>query len=121
LATGAKNLIPPSFVTFYLLQNIETSATSVGTKIPQPAPQFFTSGGTVSASFNGNEYGNQSFGVDVYNETGTYAQNNKLQGLRCSGIALKQILLVSETVADTANLTLEIEVAVDTTSVSTTY
>ncbi len=119
---GVENLIPPSFISFYPLQNIETSGTgSVGTKIPHPSSQFFTSGGTVSASYNGNEYGNQSFGVDVYNEAGTYAQNNKLQGIRCSGIALKQILLVAKTTADTSLLTVEVEIAVDTSSVSSSY
>ena len=111
----------PSFVSFYLLQNIETSTTSLGTKIPQPAPLSGNGGGVVDFTTTGNDFGHQSISVDLNNETGFYAQNNQTKGLRASGLALRQIYLTFGAPFSLGSCTIDIEVYVDTSSVSTTY
>lgn len=111
----------PSFLSFYLLQNNETSTSSLGTKIPQPSPLYGNGGGSVTFTTDGNDFGNQSVSIDLNAEQGLYAQNNDTKGLRCSGLALRQIYLTFLTSLDTSALTLDVEVYVDVSSVSSTY
>ena len=113
--------INPSFLSFYLLQNIPTSTTNLGTKIPQPAPLSGNGGGAVTFTTDGNDFGAQSVTVDLNAEQGLYAQNNDTQGLRASGLALRQIYLAFNGDLDTSALTLDVEVYVDISSVSTSY
>ena len=118
VGTGTQN---PSFVSFYLLQNIETSTTSLGTKIPQPAPLSGKGGGSLDITSTGNDFGNQSISIDLNAEQGFYAQNNQTKGLRASGLAMRQIYLNFGGAIDTSLITIDVEVLVDTSSVSTTY
>tara|TARA_B100000963_G_C22549190_1_gene635935 strand:+ start:503 stop:1222 length:720 start_codon:yes stop_codon:yes gene_type:complete len=118
VGTGTQN---PSFVSFYLLQNIETSTTSLGTKIPQPAPLSGNGGGSLDITTTGNDFGNQSISIDLNAEQGFYAQNNQTKGLRASGLAMRQIYLNFGGAIDTSLITIDVEVLVDTSSVSTTY
>ena len=111
----------PSFISFYLLQNNESSTSSLGTKIPQPAPLSGNGGGAVTFTTDGNRFGAQKVSVDLNAEQGLYAQNNATKGLRASGLALDQICLLFGGNVDTSLLALDIEVYVDTSSVSTTY
>ena len=111
----------PSQVTFYPLQNNDSSTTSLGTKIPLPAPQLFTSSGTLTSSFNGNIFGHQRISIDIVGEQGAYYQNNNLKGIRCSGLALSQIFVQFDTAINTAGVKLSFEIGVDISSVSTTY
>lgn len=120
--SGSEFMRNPSQVTFYPLQNIETSGTSsTGTKIPLPNTQLFTSSGTLSSSFNGNIYGHQRISVDIVGEQGAYYQNNDLKGIRCSGLALSQIFVQFDTAINTQGVKLSFEIGVDVSSVSTTY
>ncbi len=117
---ATENLQPPSFISFYLLQN-SSGTSSLGTKIPQPAPLYGNGGGAVTFSTDGNVHGAQSITCDIRQEQGLYAQNNDLKGFRCSGLALSQIYLSYEAATTTDNAVIEVEVGVDTSSVSTTY
>lgn len=120
---SGSGVIRPSLISFYLLQNIPGDLTdpAPGTKIPQPASLIGSGGGAVTFTTTGADFGNQSVSVDLFAEQGLYAQNNDTKGLRCSGLALRQIYLLFAASLDTANITLDVEVYVDRTSVSTTY
>jgi len=113
--------INPSFVSFYLLQNIEGSTTSLGTKIPQPAPLSGNGGGAIDITTTGDDFGHQSVTVDLNAEQGLYAQNNDTKGLRASGLALRQIYLNFGGTLNTGATTIDVEVYVDVSSVSSTY
>jgi len=112
-------LLDDSFVEFYILQNIETSTTSLGTKIPQPAPLFGSSSGTVAFTTTGNEQGNQYISSAIGEDSTTISTNSK--GLRASGLALKVIQLNFGQSEALDGLLLDVQVYVDTSSVSTTY
>lgn len=111
----------PSFVSFYLLQNIETSTSSLGTKIPQPSPLYGNGGGSVTYTTTGDNFGHQSISIDLYSDAGYYAQNNDTKGLRASGLALRDIFLNFNSPIDRSLVTIDVSVLVDTASVSTTY
>lgn len=116
---GVENLIPPSFVSFYPLQKIG-GGSSAGGKIPvQISNTSYDSTTTITSS--GTAYGVQSFGIDVYGENAYYTQTPDLKGIRCIGLALKQILLVSKVSADTATLEIEVEVGLDLKSGGSSY
>lgn len=121
LTTRAAELETPSHVSFYLLQNIPTSTTSLGTKIPQPAPLSGNGGGAVSFLTSGDDYGAQSITIDLVSDSGKYAQNNDTKGIRCSGLALRTILMNFTTDIVLDDVTIDITVGVDVSSVSTTY
>lgn len=118
--TGQSGSINPSFVSFYLLQN-SSGTSSLGTKIPQPAPLYGNGGGVVTYTTTGDDFGHQSISIDLNAEQGLYAQNNETKGIRASGLALRQIYLNFGANANGAGLTIDVEVYVDTRSVSTTY
>ena len=111
----------PSNISFYLLQNNETSTTSLGTKILQPAPLSGNGGGSVTFTTDGNRYGAQTVLIDLFNDNGMYAQNNQTKGLRASGLALNEIYLTFTGSVNRASIVIDVEVAVDVSSVSTTY
>lgn len=112
-------LLPDSFVEFYLVQNNETSTSSLGTKIPQPAPLFGSSSGTVTFTTAGNEQGNQYISTAIGEDATTVTNNSK--GIRASGLALKIIQLNFSTGEALDDLLLDVQVYVDTSSVSSTY
>ena len=114
-------VLQPSFISFYTLQNNESSTTSLGTKIPQPAPLSGNGGASVTFTTSGDIYGAQAFSIDLVNDSPSYSQNNDLKGYRCSGLALKNISLVLASSVDLANVSVEVDIAVDTTSVSSTF
>ena len=110
----------PSFISFYLLQN-SSGTSSLGTKILQPAPLSGNGGGAVTFTTDGNVLGAQRLTVDLYSDNGTYAQNNQTKGVRASGLALSEILINYTGAVNTANITIDVEVLVDVSSVSSTY
>lgn len=118
--SAKNNTLPPSYVSFFLLQN-SSGTSSLGTKIPQPSPLYGNGGGLVTFTTNGNVYGTQSITCDVTNEVGLYAQNNDLKGFRASGLALSEIKLNFEADVPTDEVEIAVEVGVDVSSVSTTY
>jgi len=114
-----QNLLDDSFIEFYLLQNIETSTTSLGTKIPQPAPLFGSGGGAVTFTTDGNINGNQSLQASFNSDAVNVPSNSK--GIRASGLALKTIYLNFGSTVDTSQLIINCEVFVNVSSVSSTY
>ena len=119
--TGAEFMRNPSLVSFYLVQNINGSTTSLGTKIPQPSSLHGTSSGTISLTTDGNVYGNQRITCDIVGEQGNYYQNNDLKGIRASGLALSQIFAQFNTSVNTASVKLDVNIGVDLSSVSSSY
>ena len=117
---AADKLENPSYIAFYLLQN-SSGTSSLGTKITQPAPLYGNGGGAVTYTTNGNVFGAQRFAVDLYGDNGHYAQNNQTKGLRASGLALSEILINFTGNVETSNISIDVEVGVDLTSVSSTY
>ena len=109
-------LLRDSFVQLYLLENIETSTTSLGRKIPSPAPINGTSSGTVNFETTGakNEYQSisTSLGVD------SVIIPNTLNGIRASGLALKTIKINTLDNEDFSTARLNIYVYVNVKSVS---
>ena len=116
---GEIQLEADSIISFYLLQNNETSTSSLGTKIPQPAPLSGNGGGAVTFTTTGDIYGAQSVAVDFTSDSVIIPSSTK--GLRCSGLALRQIYLSFAANENLADLTIDVEVLVDTSSVSSTY
>jgi len=114
-----QNLLDDSFIEFYTLQNIETSTTSLGTKIPQPAPLFGSGGGAVTFTTDGNINGNQSLQASFNSDAVNVPSNSK--GIRASGLALKTIYLNFGSTVDTSQLIINCEVFVNVSSVSSTY
>tara|TARA_Y100000592_G_scaffold11233_1_gene15944 strand:- start:760 stop:1464 length:705 start_codon:yes stop_codon:yes gene_type:complete len=112
-------IVDDSYIEFYLLQNIETSSTNLGTKIPQPAPLSGNGGGAVTFTTDGNEFGNQSITTSFISDSVNVPSNTK--GLRASGLALKTIYCNFQNSEVTDDLEINIDVYVDNTSVSTTY
>jgi hypothetical protein len=108
-----------SYIEFYLLQNIETSTSSLGTKIPQPAPLYGNGGGSVTFTTDGNEFGNQSITTSFISDSVVVPSNTK--GLRASGLALKTIFANFQNSESLDNLEINVDVYVDLTSVSSTY
>lgn len=119
--TGVEFMRNPSLITFYLVQNINGSTTSLGTKIPQPSSLHGTSSGTVTLNTTGNVFGNQRITCDIVGEQGNYYQNNDLKGIRSSGLALSQIFMQFDAAINTAGVKLDIIVGVDVSSVSSSY
>lgn len=113
------NTTPDSSVSFFALQNIETSTTSLGTKIPQPAPLFGSGGGALNFVTDGPIYGSQHIMANVGQDSVNIPSNGK--GVRCSGLALSKIFLGFSGTEDLASLQLDVYVYVDTSSVSSTY
>jgi len=112
-------LISDSYVEFYLLQNIETSTTSLGTKIPQPAPLSGNGGGVVDFITTGDIEGHQYIKTDCISDSVNIPSFEK--GLRCSGLALKTIELNFNDNEDTSQIRINFQVFVDNTSVSSTF
>ena len=113
------NLLSDSYMQFYLLQNIETSTTSLGTKIPQPSPLYGNSGGAVTFTTTGAIQGHQYTSHDFISDSTAIPVNSK--GLRASGLALKALYLQFADAEDASQMSIDVQVFVDVTSVSTTY
>jgi len=108
-----------SFVELYLLENIETSTTSLGRKIARRAPVNGTSSGTVTWSTTGPAQEYQYFKIDCISDSVNIP--SRLQGLRASGLALKKIQLNFRDVERLSELRINFQVFVDVTSVSNSY
>jgi len=115
----SNNLLEDSYVEWYILQNINTSTTSLGTKIPQPSALYGNGGGSVTFTTSGNEQGNQYFKVNLTNDNVNTPSNSN--GLRCSGIALKAINLQFASAENLEGIVMNFQVFVDTSSVSSSY
>ena len=113
------NILEDSYIEFYILQNIETSTTSLGTKIPQPAPLSGNGGGAVTFTTTGNEQGHQYFKLNLTSDNVNLPSNSK--GLRASGLALKTIFVSFNDNEDIDLTRFNIQVFVDTSSVSQTF
>ena len=108
-----------SYLQFYLLQNIETSTTSLGTKIPQPAPLYGNMGGSLNISTDGDINGHQAVSTNVNSDSVMVPSN--VNGARASGLALKSIYINFEQNEDVSDVAIDVIVYVDVSSVSSTY
>ena len=115
------SLTPDSYIEFYLLENIETSTSSSGRKIPRRAPLF---GGDSSATFDfvtsGNKQGYQYISSSLSGDSNPVTSVSG-KGFRASGLALKTIFANATAVENWDNVVFEVMVTVDISSVSSTY
>jgi len=112
-------LVAPSYIEFYPIQKI-AGGSSAGGKIPvQISNTAYVS--TTEITSSGTEFGVQSFGVDVYNENAYYTQSSDLKGIRCIGLALKEITLGFSATHPINNIQLDIEIGVDLKSGGSSY
>jgi hypothetical protein len=112
-------LLSDSYVEFYLLENIEGSNSSLGRKIPRRSPINGTSSGTVSWNSTASTQAYQSIKVDCVSDSVNIP--SRLQGLRASGLALKQIDLNFGAGEDLTQIRFNFQIFVDITSVSNSY
>lgn len=110
-----------SYIEFYLLENIETSTTSLGRKIPRRAPLF---GADSSATFSfitgGAQQGYQYISSSLSGDSNPVTSVSG-KGFRSSGIALKTIFANATGVENWNNVVFNVMVTVDISSVSSTY
>jgi len=120
-AVAGVNIEPSSFVEFYLMQKIAGGGNTLGGKIPRQIEACGVANNTNTFTTEGTEFGVQSFGVDVYNENAYYTQTEELKGMRCCGIALKQILLNFDTTIQIDNIELMVELGIDLSTEGNNY
>lgn len=108
-----------SYIEFYLLENIETSTTALGRKIPRQTPLTTASAGVVTFNTTDPASAYQFFKVSASDSSVNIP--SELKGLRCSGIALKQLDFNFSANEDLTNIRVNVSVFVDNTSVSSTY
>jgi len=108
-----------SFIELYILENIETSTTSLGRKIPRRAPVNATTSGTISWNTTSAEQAYQSVKINLTSDSVNIP--SRLQGVRCSGLALKKIQVNFIDTEDTSLIRIGFQVFVDITSVSNSY
>tara|TARA_Y100001958_G_scaffold79025_1_gene53365 strand:- start:191 stop:895 length:705 start_codon:yes stop_codon:yes gene_type:complete len=113
------SLLEDSYIEFYLLENIEGSTTSLGRKIPRRAPVNGTSSGTVTWTTTGAEEEYQYIKLNLTSDNINVP--TQLKGLRCSGIALKEISLNFADVENVTTINFNFQAFVDLSSVSNSY
>ena len=116
---GNVQLENPSYTEFFLMQKIPNG--DFGGKIPRQIEALANSVNTNGIIVTGTEYGVQSFGVDIYNENAYYSQSPDLKGMRCCGIALKEIGLAFNSAFAINNIQLDYEIAIDLNTEGNNY
>ena len=116
---GTLDILNDSFVEFYILENIETSTTSLGRKIPRIAPVNGSTSGTVTWTTTDPKTAYQSIKSSLTADSVNVP--SELKGLRCSGVALKTIYLNLSDAEALANIRFNFQVFVDVSSVSNSY
>lgn len=107
-------VISPSYIEFYALQKVPKQFSfKLGGKIPRQIEAYSNSNNVSSFATTGDEYGVQSFGVDVYNENAYYSQSQDIKGIRCCGVALKQIYLNFGGSINISNIQIDVEIGYD--------
>ncbi len=109
--SGNASMQMDSFVEFYTLQNITSSTTSLGKKIPRQDLIDGTSSGTVTFTTTGAKQGYQYFTCSLTDDSINIPQGS--DGLRCSGIALKTISLDFTASKNISDMSLNFQVYVD--------
>lgn len=120
LFTGSQsNLLNDSFIEFYALENIEGSTTSLGRKIPRRAPLNGTSSGQITWTTDDPKTEYQYLTAQLTDDSVNIP--SRLQGIRCSGLALKTIFCNYASNENLTGLELNCQVYVDVSSVSNSY
>lgn len=101
----------PSFIEFYLMRKVGGGV--FGGKIPRQIEAVKDETNLVSLTASGDEYGVQSFGLDLYNENAYYTQSPDLKGMRCCGIALKELVLNFGSAVRQTKIEVEVEIGID--------
>ena len=108
-----------SFIEFYPLQKI-IGANFPG-KISRQIEAKENNTGVTSMTISGAEYGVQSFGVDLSNDNAYYTQSPDLKGIRCCGVALKQIQLQMTSNITINDIRINVELGYDQTTEGDNY
>ena len=111
-------VIADSYIDFYLGQNILGATTPQVTKIPgQPFNSFSTGATTLDTS--GNINSNQAISTSLVGSANSIPTNT--EGIRASGLGLKTIAISFADAEDLSQLSIDIDVYIDVSSVSGTY
>ena len=114
-------LSPDSYIEFYLLENIETSTSSLGRKIARKAPLFGAdSSATFSFTTDGAKQGYQYISSSITGDANPVTSVTG-KGFRASGIALKTIFANTIQAENWPDVQFNVMVTVDISSVSSTY
>jgi len=108
---GSQQINAPSFIEFYPMQKVIGGV--FGGKIPRQIEAVDDQTNVTTFSSTGTDNGVQSFGVDVYNENAYYTQSPDLKGIRCCGIALKEINMNFTAAMTLSAMNLDIEIGID--------
>lgn len=122
LHTGSNvRISADSYIEWYILENIETSTSSLGRKQARRYPIFGAdSSATFDFTVNGAKQGYQYITSHVSNSSNPI-NTIMPKGIRCSGIALKTISVNADSSENWSNVDFNVIVQVDATSVSQTY
>ena len=105
-----------SFIEFYPLQN---STQPTGKKIPRQQELFSSTTGTITFTDSGYVQGNQYFSSNITQDTQAVTTNSL--GIRASGLALKTIYLNFDSVPNLSDVSFNVMVFVDNSSVSRSF
>jgi len=117
--TSTNFLLTPSLIEFYLLQKVGGGV--FGGKIPRQIEAVKDETNLSSLTVNGTEYGNQQFGIDVLNPGVYYTPTNSMVGMRCCGVALKEINLNFQNAIALSDVGLDIELGIDLKTAGNNY
>ena len=120
MVAGSNFILSPSFIEFYLMQKLGAGG-DFGGKIPRQIEAVANSVLTSSITVTGTQYGVQSFGVDIYNENTYLSQSKHLKGMRCCGVALKEIFLNFDSAIAIDGIKIDVELAIDLTTEGNNY
>ena len=110
---------PPSYVEFYPMQKLPTG--DFGGKIPRQIEAVSDKTNLLTLSVGGTQFGVQSFGLDVYNSNTYYSQTKDIKGIRCCGVALKQIQLNFDVAITLSDIRLDVEIGYDLNTEGNNY
>jgi len=102
---------PPSYVEFYPMQKVVGGV--FGGKIPRQVEAVRDKTNLDTLSVGGTEFGVQSMGLNIYNQNTYYAQSKDLRGVRCIGLALKQIQINFDVSVTLDDIRLDFEIGYD--------
>ena len=122
-ATVASLIQSPSYIEFYPIQKIGAGGGGVdfGGKIPRQIEAVDNQTNVTAFSSTGADNGVQSFGIDIYNENAYYTRTPDLKGIRCCGVALKEIFLNFGEAVVWGEIYLHLEIGIDLTTEGNNY
>ena len=115
---GGFRLLDDSWFEFFLLQN---STQPMGTYLPRKQGLFSASSGGTTFNTTGDANGNQFVICDFNSNSNPISTVSDSKGFRASGLGLKRVFINLDQAIDVSNISIDVAVTVDISSVSRTY